>query len=96
MTSFLRSGGRQAVGKPARRRPPDRRARRAPLRRRGLQRHAPTWWKSGCLRSGGVIAIGGAVGKPARRRPPDRRARRAPLRPGQNGSRPRTAGLATG
>jgi len=32
------------------------------------------------LRSGGVIAIGGAVDKPARWRPPDRRARRAPLR----------------
>jgi len=31
--STLRSGGRQAVGKPARRPPPDRRARRAPLRR---------------------------------------------------------------
>jgi len=46
------------------------------------RRDAVPWWKASTLRSGGVIAIGGAVGKPARQHPPDRRAWRARLRRG--------------
>jgi len=69
-----------AVGKPVRWHSPDRRAGRAPLRRKGHERHGSPWWKASTLRSGGVTDIGGAVGKLARWHSPDRRAGRAPLR----------------
>jgi len=64
--------------------PPDRRAGRAPLRRGEHHHLPPPLWKACPLRSGGVIASGGAVGKLARRRPPDRRAWRAPLQRGEH------------
>jgi len=46
----------------------------------GCQKAAPRRGARQPLRSGGVIAGGGAVGKVARWHPPDRRAWRAPLR----------------
>jgi len=81
--SILRSGGvitiGGAVGKPARRRPPDpTRSARAATKRGRMNHLAPPWRKASILRSSGRQA----VGKPARRHPPDRRARRAPLRRG--------------
>jgi len=66
----------KAVGKPARWHSSDRRARRAPLRRRETQ-------NASILRSGGGVPIEGAVGEPARWHSPARRAWRAPPRRGE-------------
>jgi len=72
----LRSGSRQAVGKPARPRSPD------PTRSARAATKKGTWPLRAAVVQDQPLRSGGrqAVGKPARRHPPDRRARRAPLR----------------